>query len=153
MKITLVAAVSRNGYIGKDNKLPWRIKAEIAHFLETVKDKPVVVGRKTFDGLPKSMQTRPNTIILSKTDPRGVDSMLKAVEVAKAGGFNEIMVIGGANVYEQAIPMADELIISYIHKDVEGDVKMPEVPYVKWKAAKVNKAEEFTIIWWKRRNV
>lgn len=152
MKIIVIVAVSRDGYIGKDNKLPWHIPEELKHFRDTVRGKVMVCGRKTFESLPKSLQASPNMILMSRTQ-NGIDSMLKAVEVAKERGADELYVIGGAEVYKQAIPMATQLIISYIKQSVNGDVKLPDIPYTKWKVDKFIKAKEYTTIWWRPRSV
>ena len=150
MKIVVVAAVSDNGFIGKGNRLPWSIPEEMKHFHEVTAGHVMVVGHRTWKSLPKKMREYPGMVIVS-SDP-GKD-FLSAIEVIKVRDYEEVCVIGGAYVYAQAIPIADELIISYVHRHVEGDVKMPSIDYNQWTPGKVKSCEEFTTIWWKRKNV
>lgn len=150
MKIVIIAAVSRNGYIGKDGKLPWSIPEELKHFYNSIDSKALICGSRTFRSLPKKLQNYQPLFLISGEYGHTFSNAIKS---GKEWGFKELYVIGGAYVYSQAIPLADELIISYVHDNVSGDTKMPEIPYSKFKVIRVKKNEKFTTIWWKRKDV
>lgn len=124
----VIAAVARNGVIGSDNALPWRLKADLAHFKCTTLGHPVVMGRKTWESLGRPLPGRTNIVVSRKTGWRAegaqiVDSLNAAV--AACAGAERIFVIGGAQLYALAVPMADRLILTEIQADVDGDARFP----------------------------
>ena len=130
LNITLVAAVSENGVIGRGNALPWRLKSDMQHFRAVTMGKPVIMGRKTFLSIGKPLAGRTN-IVVSRDPAFAAPGVLVApsldVAFAAARGdalrrqVGEIVVAGGADIYAQAMPLAARIAMTYIHRAVEGD--------------------------------
>lgn len=138
MKISLVVAVAENGIIGADNGLPWRLKGDMKHFKATTMGKPVIMGRKTFESIGRPLPGRTN-IVLTRGDadvPEGVAvvrSLSEAFAVARRTGAEEACVIGGGDIYAQAMPYADIVHLTRVHMDVDGDTSFPPVDPDAWK--------------------
>ncbi len=127
-QIVVIAAVARNGVIGRDNTLPWRLKADLAHFKRTTLGHPVIMGRKTWESLGRPLPGRTNIVVSRKSGWRAegaqiVESLDAAI--AACEGAERIFVIGGAQLYALALPMADRLILTEIQADVDGDARFP----------------------------
>lgn len=137
MTIALIAAVAENGVIGQGNKLPWHIKSEWQYFVRMTKHKPVIIGRKTFESLDGPLKNRPNIVVTRDTNYRRegitvVPTLEKAIDAAKKFNPEEIMVIGGAEIYKQSLPMADRLYLTEIHLKPEGDTTFPSFNRNDW---------------------
>lgn len=135
MSITLIAAVAINGIVGINNKLPWHLPAEMAYFRQMTIGKPVLMGRKTFESLRKPLKDRTN-IILSRTmadAPEGCELVRTVDEAVAKYGNQELMVIGGSEVYAQFLPIADRLLITEIEERYEGDAYFPAYERDQWK--------------------
>jgi dihydrofolate reductase len=150
MKIVLVAAVGENNVIGKDGQLPWKIKSDLRHFRALTLDKPVIMGRKTFESIGKPLDRRTNIVITRdpKFSAEGVEiapSLQAALDLARKDaeqrGVNEIMIIGGADIFAAAMPMADRLEITHVHASPEGDVHFPVIDMKQWHEDKREKRE------------
>jgi len=147
-KLILIAAVSINGVIGNKDKIPWYIPSDFKHFKETTVDSPIIMGRKTFESIGnKPLKDRDNIVVTrSVPDPSSsieaehpqfsslnyVDSVDKAIELAKSLTFTDIYVIGGQEIYNQTIDRADQLLISHVNDVVEGDTFFPDIARTKW---------------------
>ncbi|MDX5475246.1 MAG: dihydrofolate reductase [Bacillaceae bacterium] len=126
--ISIIVAYGKNRVIGKDNKMPWHLPADLRYFKETTLGKTVVMGRKTFESIGKALPGRKNVVITSQegfnaTGCEVISSFEAALQIAKE---EEIFIIGGATIYEQAIKHADLLYITYIDEQFEGDAFFPE---------------------------
>lgn len=141
-KISLIAAVASNNVIGADQTIPWRIPSDFAWFKQTTMGKPMVMGRKQFETFPKPLAGRPHIVVTRQRDyaPEGVvvrHSLDEALGVARglatASGQDEIMVIGGGDIYAQALPLADRLYISHVDLAPEGDVRFPAIDPAIWR--------------------
>lgn len=141
MKIVLVAAVGENNVIGRDGQLPWKIRSDLRHFRALTLDKPVIMGRKTFESIGKALDRRGNIVITRDPDfsAAGVEiaaSLPAALDLARADakrrGANEIMIIGGADIFAAAMPLADRLEITHVHASPEGDVCFPAIDMKHW---------------------
>ncbi len=139
--ISLIAAVARNRVIGANQSIPWHIPSDFAWFKATTMGKPMIMGRKQFETFPKPLPGRPHIVVTRQKDyaPDGVtvchdlDAALKAARaMAEASGVGEIMVIGGGDIYSQAIGRADRLYISHVDLAPEGDVVFPEIDPAIW---------------------
>ena len=140
-KLVLIAAVSENGVIGRGNALPWRLKSDLRRFRSLTMGKPVVMGRKTFLSLGKPLPGRTN-IVVSRDPVFAADGVLAAASLAAAldaavgdalrRGAGEIAVIGGAELYAQALPVADRLEITRVHADIQGDATFPPIDPSLW---------------------
>jgi len=130
--ISLIAAIAENGVIGKDNKLPWHLPADLQFFKKTTFGHPIIMGRKNFESInSKPLRGRVN-IVLTKNPNFAVYNVLKAsslkeaFEISQKMGTNECFVIGGAEVYKEALPFCQKLYITRVHGIFEGDTYMPE---------------------------
>jgi dihydrofolate reductase len=142
VKIVLVAAIGENNVIGRDGQLPWRLKSDLKHFRELTIGKPVVMGRKTFESIGKPLGGRTNIVLtrdLSVKVPGGVlattlDAALDyAREDARKRGVDEIMVIGGSDVFADTMPLAHRLEITHVHAAPEGDAYFPPIDPAVWR--------------------
>lgn len=138
----MIAAMARNNCIGVDGDLPWDIPEDMAHFRRVTKGKPVIMGRKTWESLPEAVRPLPgrtNIIITRQTDytvPDGVlvfSDMQEAIQTQSTA--EEIMIIGGAQIYAMGMPFADRLYITHVDRDVDGDTFFPEIDNSEWKIA------------------
>lgn len=135
MTVTFIAAVAANGVIGSNNELPWRLPAEMRYFTQNTIGKPVLMGRKTFESLPKPLKDRTN-VILSRTleeAPEGCVLVRTIDEAIEKYADDELMVIGGADIYSQMFGVADRLLITEIDHSFEGDAFFPEFDREDWK--------------------
>lgn len=141
VKLSLIVAVAENGVIGKDNDLPWKISSDLKYFKEKTMGKPIIMGRKTFQSIGRPLPGRPNIVITRDASfaPEGVITALgleMALDVGKnlalAKGGDEVMVIGGAQIYELCLPDADRVYLTRVHGDVEGDTTFPALNSDEW---------------------
>ncbi|MCX2835222.1 dihydrofolate reductase [Microbulbifer thermotolerans] len=132
--VALIAAVARNGAIGRANQLPWRLSGDLQFFKRATLGKPVVMGRKTFESIGRPLPGRENIVISSNPEwvAAGVKcapSVEQGLELARRSalesGAAEIMVIGGGQIYRQAMPRAVRLYITHVDAEVEGDAFFP----------------------------
>jgi dihydrofolate reductase len=134
--------MSRNRVIGRDNDLPWHLPHEMRHFIRTTVGKPVIMGRKQFESMGKPLPKRTN-IVLSRNDafrPNGVivvrdfdAAVAEAERVAARTGAEEILVIGGAEIYALALARADRLYFTLIDTDLDGDTFFPAFDETAWR--------------------
>jgi len=140
--VSIVAAVARNGVIGRAGGLPWRLSSDLKRFKAETTGKVVVMGRKTFESIGRPLPDRANIVITRDRSFRapGADvtySLADALSLARVRGRclphpGEVCIIGGAQVYEQAMPMADRLVVTHIDAAVEGDATFPPIPQEAW---------------------
>ena len=133
--ISLIAAIGRNRVIGHNNTLPWRLPADMRHFRRVTMGKPVLMGRKTFESLGKPLAGRTNIIITRDTtyavsDCRVVHSLAEGLTTASR--HDEILVLGGADIFAQFLPHATRLYLTYVHADFEGDAFFPPFDDADW---------------------
>jgi dihydrofolate reductase len=134
--LAIIAALSRNRVIGKDNQLPWRLPADLKHFKAATLGKPVIMGRKTFDSIGKPLPGRANIVVTRDTQFRA-DGIAVAHSLddalAQAHAAPEIMLIGGAQLYAQALPRAQRLYLTLIDADFDGDAHFPDYDPTEWR--------------------
>lgn len=133
--ISLIAALSRNRVIGVDGGLPWRLPDDAKHFRRTTMGKPVIMGRVNWETLKKSLDGRENIVVTRQRDYAAsgctlVHSIEDALEAAK--GADEIMIIGGEDIYAACLPIADRMYLTFVDADVEGDTHFPEFDPADW---------------------
>ncbi|MEO6487333.1 MAG: dihydrofolate reductase [Thermoanaerobaculia bacterium] len=131
MTLSVVAALADNNVIGRDNRLPWHMPADLKRFKELTLGHHVIMGRKTFDEIKKPLPGRINVIITRRVDfsPDGVAvarSIDEAIAKAEAAGDPEIFVIGGAEIFSQLLHRADRMHLTRVHAEPEGDTFFPE---------------------------
>lgn len=125
MNLSIVVARTFNHVIGKDNKMPWHLPVDLAWFRQNTLGKPVIMGRKTYESIGRLLPKRPN-IILSRNDfavegAYSATSLIQAVEIAQNFANDEIMLIGGGELFKQALPLANKLYLTEIQAEIEGD--------------------------------
>jgi len=132
MRISLVVATARNGIIGRDGGLPWHLPGDLKRFKELTLGKPVLMGRKTWQSLPRRPLPGRENLVVSRRSPIGehdgarwFTGMDAALEWARSTGAAELCVIGGAELFREALPLADTLHLTRIERDVDGDTVMP----------------------------
>jgi len=129
--ISLIAAVSSNGVIGKDNKLPWHLPADLQYFKKTTLGHPIIMGRKNFESIGRALPGRTN-IVLSRNQNFAAEGIIKvgslkeSFDIAQKTGTEECFVIGGAEIYKEALPFCQKLYITRVHGIFEGNIFMPE---------------------------
>ncbi len=134
-QISIIVAMAENRVIGRNNDLPWRLPADLQHFKALTVGKPIIMGRKTWESLPGLLPDRPHIIVTSDPNYRAegcrvVHTLDEAVSAA--GDVPEVMVIGGAMLYGEAIPRAARIYLTEVHAEVEGDVHFPAFPRNEW---------------------
>jgi len=145
-EIIIIAAVSKNGVIGKDGNIPWKIKEDFQHFKKLTLGYPVIMGRKTWDSLPKKpLKDRLNIVLTRQEDfkPEGAvvkKSLEEAVDYCQ--NYGKIFIAGGQSAYEKALPIADRLELTKIQRDYEGDSYFPIVNWEDWVLEKEENMEE-----------
>ncbi len=135
MDISIIVAADENGIIGKENRLPWRLAADMKHFRELTMGKPVLMGRKTHESIGKPLPGRHNIVITRNrsleiegcTVVTSLDDALDA-----AGDVDEVMIIGGAELYRESVGLANRIYLTRVHTAVEGDAVFPEIDYDEW---------------------
>nr|AIA19290.1 Dihydrofolate reductase [uncultured bacterium] len=143
MRIVLLAAVAENGVIGRDGDLPWRLSTDLKRFKANTMGKPIVMGRKTWESFPKRpLPGRLNIVITRNAGYRAegaevvgsLDDALKLARVrSRCDGAEEICIVGGGEIYRQAMPLADCLKITHVLTEVEGDTSFPAIDAEPWR--------------------
>ena len=135
-QISIIVAMAENRVIGRNNDLPWRLPADLQHFKALTVGKPIIMGRKTWESLPGLLPDRSHIVVTGDAYYRAegcrvVHTLDEAVSAA--GDAPEVMVIGGAMLYGEAIPRAERIYLTEVHAEVEGDVYFPEFPRDEWR--------------------
>jgi dihydrofolate reductase len=140
--IALVVALSRNGVIGADNALPWHLPGDLKHFKSVTLGKPVVMGRRTFESIGRPLPGRHNIVVTRNrgfAPSNGVavahsldDALAQAQHSARLSGSAEVVVIGGAEIYRQALPLAELVYLTRVDLMVEGDAFFADLAPDEW---------------------
>lgn len=140
-QLAIIVAMSTNRVIGIDNELPWHLPEDLKHFKQKTLGKPVVMGRKTFESIGRPLPERKNIVITrdaawSAEGVEVVNSVDDAITIASqhalAESVSEVMLIGGAMIYEQVLPLVSKLYITEVKSIIEGDAYFPEVDLKQW---------------------
>ncbi|MCZ6590461.1 MAG: dihydrofolate reductase [Alphaproteobacteria bacterium] len=138
VRLALIAAVAHNGVIGRGGELPWRIPADLKYFKAITMGKPMIMGRRTFESIGKALPGRANIVVTRSADFSADDvevagNLDQALEIAVGTGADEVMVIGGGEIYAAALPRADRLYLTEVHIDAAGDVRFPAFDRAQWR--------------------
>ena len=132
MNISIIAALADNGVIGAAGKIPWHISDDLKRFKRLTLGHPIVMGRKTYDSLGKPLPGRRNLVLTRGPAIPGVECF-SDLQVALAACESEtVFIIGGAEIYRQALPLASTLLLTHVHRRVEGDTRFPEYDSSQW---------------------
>ncbi|MCX8279560.1 dihydrofolate reductase [Phyllobacterium sp. 0TCS1.6C] len=147
--ISFVVAIAQNGVIGRENDLPWRLSTDLKRFKATTMGKPIIMGRKTWESLGRPLPGRTNIVVTRDTGfavegviaVRSIDeALLVAGSHAAADRVDEICIIGGGEIFRQALNRADRLHVTWVLADIEGDVHFPPIDPAVWEE---KSSEEF----------
>ncbi len=160
MRIIIIVAVATNGVIGRANgEMPWHVKEDFQHFKKTTMGSPIIMGRKSFESLGKPLKGRENIVVTRNAnlnydfdDVTFVLSLNEAIEYCKSLNKEKIFIAGGGEIYKQSISSADEMIISHMNFEAEGEVKFPEIDMNEWYIDSKDDREQFEIITYKRKS-
>ena len=142
--IAIIAAVAKNGVIGMEGSLPWRIKADMRHFRKLTMGKPVIMGRKTFESLGRVLDGRDVVVVTRQADfsapgafvSESLEAALMLAQKLAAGrGAAEIFVGGGGEIYREALPLAERLYLTEVAAEPSGDTLFPEISSADWAEA------------------
>ena len=135
MKISIIVAMAANGVIGRENQLPWHLPADLKHFKQMTMGKPILMGRKTWESIGRPLPGRTNIVITrDSTYSAAGCEVVNSIDAAitAAGEQDEVMVIGGAELYRQVLPDTDTIYLTRIHEAFEGDSRFPEIRNTEW---------------------
>jgi len=160
LRIIIISAIARNKVIGRSNgEMPWHVKEEFQHFKQTTLGFPIIMGRKTFETLGKPLRGRENIIVTRNNDfkvdfdeAKIFNSIDDAINYCKSRGYEKVFVIGGGEIYKQAISFADEMILSYMTFSAEGDVVFPDFKDDNWEKVSFEEREQFDIVRYLKKN-
>ncbi|NCF13887.1 MAG: type 3 dihydrofolate reductase [Gammaproteobacteria bacterium] len=136
MTISIIVAASENNVIGAAGDLPWRLSDDLRRFKTITMGKPIVMGRKTWDSIGRPLPGRQNIVVTRQAEfaAAGCDVVASKEEaITVAGSAEEVMVIGGSQVYELFLPDTKRLYLTRVHADVEGDALFPEFSSLEWR--------------------
>lgn len=147
MELSLIVALAQNHVIGIDNKLPWYLPNDLKYFKQVTMGKTIIMGRKTYESIGKPLPGRTNIVITRQADyrpPNANDSVRVvasleaarelAASLALINGQNEALIIGGAEIYTQALPLVDRMYLTEVHAEVDGDAYFPAFDRSQWQA-------------------
>lgn len=140
MRISLVVAMDRNGLIGNENGLPWRLPADLKRFRQLTIGKPIVMGRKTFDSIGRVLPDRTNIVVTRRRDfqfpgAEVVHSFAEALQRASASSAGEMMIIGGAEIFREALPVANRIYLTVVEGEFAGPTYFPVEMDSRWAVA------------------
>ncbi len=153
-RVVMVAAVAQNGVIGLDGDIPWSIPEDLKHFRAVTRGNSVVMGRRTFDSIGHPLPYRSN-IVVTRSQDWSADGVFVVHDVqaalARARDFDgDVMVIGGAQIYQAAMPYADAQILTEVHQSPAGDTHYPEWDRDGWRETRREPHDGFDFVWWER---
>lgn len=156
IKISLIAAMSENRVIGINNAMPWHIPEELQHFKKLTMGKPMIMGRKTFDAIGRRLLPGRKTIVLTRDQDLDVAGVTVAHSVTEAlqaaGDVSEVMIVGGAGVYKEFLPMAHSIYLSVIPQQYVGDAFFPELDLNVWHLTSQEQHEKFYVQHFEKEN-
>jgi dihydrofolate reductase len=126
MKIVVIAAIGRNGELGKDGKLPWHLPADLQHFKRITDGQVVVMGRKTYESLPKKLENRTIIVVTTQTDYKAEDALVfnsigEVMHYAHTHDLETLYVAGGGEIYKHFLPLADAMILTKVAAEYDAD--------------------------------
>jgi dihydrofolate reductase len=139
--ISLIVAMAQNGVIGRDNSLPWRLPDDLKRFRAFTLGKPILMGRKTFESIGRPLPDRINLVLTRDRSwyAEGVIAVHSVEEaLTQAGSSDELVAIGGAEIYRLVLPFARRIYLTHVHADVPGNITFPEVDSTQWADVEYN---------------
>ena len=140
MKISIVVAASTNNVIGVDGQLPWRLPEDLRHFKQITMGKPMIMGRTTYESIGRALPGRQSIVLSRQAGFEAQDcDVVSTIEdaITAAGDAEEVMVIGGGEIYRQFLPQVDRIYLTRVQTEVEGDTQFPERELDEWEVVAV----------------
>lgn len=140
-RIAIVVAAAENGVIGRDGRMPWRLSSDMKYFRRLTMGKPLIMGRKTFASLTKALDGRDNIVVTRNAEFAADDAIVthsleEALQLARKcvelRGTDEIMIVGGAEIYREALGLADRIYLTRVHATPDGDTTFPLTDFSGW---------------------
>ena len=157
MKMVAIAAMDMNRVIGRDNQIPWHYPADMKHFIRTTRGHPVVAGRKTYESFKvHPLPGRLNLILTRNPDYTSDEGVIvcqtldQAVAAARESNATKLFVLGGAEIYQLALPNTDEMILTFLPIEVEGDAYFPALNEEEWEVVDEKKDQDLVFITYRR---
>ena len=140
MILSVIVAMAHNRVIGLNNQMPWHLPADLAWFKKNTLNKPVIMGRKTFESIGRPLPNRHNIVISRQIESSDnkisnvswVKSIDEAISLAQAQQPDEVFIIGGGNIYQQVLPLIDRLYLTHIDAELQGDTYFPDYLPEQW---------------------
>jgi dihydrofolate reductase len=137
MRVAMIAALSRNRVIGRDNALPWHLPEDLKYFKRVTMGKPLLMGRKTYESIGRALPGRTNIVLTRQPEFAApgivvVADPQQALELARAEGAEELMVIGGEEIYRVMLPRCSRLYLTEVDVQAEGDAYFPDIDPAQW---------------------
>ena len=142
IRLAIIVAAAQNGIIGRNNALPWHLPEDLRYFKRRTLGKPIVMGRKTYESIGRPLPGRTNIVISRNAGfaadgikvVRSLDEALRlADDIAQIDGVDELVVIGGAEIYREALPRAERLYLTEVHAVIQGDAVLPDIDWAQWR--------------------
>ena len=152
--VSMIAAVGRNGVIGDGDRMPWHLPEDLQHFKATTLGHTMIMGRKTFDAIGRVLSGRRTIVITRQRDwhHAGVETAHSLPDALfLAGPGDEVFVVGGGQVYAEAMPYASRLVVTHVDQSPEGAVRFPEIDEKVWRPTTREPHDGFTIVTYERR--
>jgi len=160
LEIIIIAAIADNNVIGNKNTIPWYIPEDLKRFKEITTGNPVIMGRNTFESIiariKKPLPNRENYVLTRNQEytPEGIHiahTLQEALEQVRTSGKTKAYIIGGQQVYQEAIPIAHTLEITHVHKTVQADTFFPQIDYTKWKETNKIEKKEYSFATYEKK--
>ena len=153
-RVVMVAAVAENGVIGQAGGIPWHIPEDMKHFRETTRGHTVIMGRTTYEGIGHPLPYRTNIVVTRNPDWSAegvfvVHTVADAIERAQAFD-GDVIIAGGTQVYEAAMPWATHQVLTEVHASPEGDTRYPDFDRSEWRETERKDRDGFSWVWWER---
>jgi dihydrofolate reductase len=158
MNIVIIAALSSNGVIGDHGKIPWHISDDLKRFKKLTMGHPIIMGRKTYESIGRPLPGRTNIVLTRNADfqpPDGVQvcsSLSVALDACRGAGETTAYVIGGGEIYREALPVADTLALTHVHREVQGDAHFPAFDRAQWTETNREDHAEYSYVEYRRQN-
>jgi len=154
MNVIIIAAMAENRVIGKNNALPWSLKADMVRFRELTLGSPCIMGRKTWESLPKRPLPGRINIVISQSLPAADAALQKEVAVVPSlqaaiqhcSPYEKVYICGGASIYREALPLANAIELTVIHRQYDGDAFFPEIDEAQWEKTAVTDFDGYSFI-------
>ena len=152
MQIIIIAAIAPDGTIGHQGRLPWHLREDLRHFKTVTTGHTVIMGRKTYESIGKPLSGRRNIVLTRTAAIPGVETFPNLDAALKTCGNNTtVYIIGGAEIYRQALPLADKLLLTEVHAAHTGDTKFPDYDRTQWREVFRTKTAECDFVEYQRR--